>query len=128
MSEYISWKAGDPKIKPAPQNIKPKTWTLLNFDQGTAIKAKSSGTAIWGFYINVEQPGGAKSMKLRWLREPLGIKDFTGQRTLNLEDSNIHSDLWMFNAKAGQPVGIEVYHAGTSDLTIITRECKMFIV
>jgi hypothetical protein len=127
MSEYKSWKAGDPKIKPAPLKVKPKTWTLLTFDEGNVITPKGSGTAIWGFYINVEDAAGAKTMKLRWIREPNGIKDFTGQRTLDLELSNIHSDLWMFNAKAGQPVGIEVYHAGVSDMTIITRECKMWI-
>lgn len=127
MSEYVSWKAGDPKIKPAPLTVKPNTWTLLTFDQGNAITAKSSGTAIWGFYINVNDKAGAETMKLRWLREPNGIKDFTGQRTLDLNLSNIHSDLWMFNAKAGQPVGIEVYHAGVKDMIITTRECKMWI-
>ena len=127
MSEYVSWKAGDPKIKPAPQKIKPKTWTLLEFSEGNVITPKSSGTAIWGFYLNVDEAAGAGSLKLRWLREPNGAKDFTGQRVLNLKDSNIHSELWMFNAKKGQPVGIEVYHSGGQDLVIATRECKMWI-
>ena len=58
MSEYVSWKAGDPKIKPAPQKIKPKTWTLLKFDEGDAITPKTAGTAIWGFYVNVDDAAG----------------------------------------------------------------------
>lgn len=127
MSEYVSWKAGDPKIKAMPQKVKPKTWTLLEFEEGNVITPKNAGTAIWGFYVNVDDAAGAKIMKLRWLREPNGIKDFTGQRTLDLDLSNVHSDIWMFNAKKGQPVGIEVYHAGMGDMTIITRECKMWI-
>lgn len=128
MSEYVSWKAGDPQIKAMPQKIKPKTWTLLEFQEGNVITPQSDGTAIWGFYVNVDDPAGAKTMKLRWIREPNGIQDFTGQRTLDLNLSNIHSDIWMFNAKKGQPVGIQVYHAGTGDMTIITRECKMRVL
>ena len=26
--EYVSWKAGDPKIKPSPQTIRPKCGSL----------------------------------------------------------------------------------------------------
>lgn len=125
--EYTSWKTGDPTVKLNPQVIIPKTWTLLKFDLGSAITPQNSGNAIWGYYVNVTENGGAKTMKLRWLRDPSGSKDFTGQRTLDLSVSNIHSDLWMFNAKKGQPVGIQVYHAGTSNLIIGTRECKMLI-
>ena len=92
------------------------------FSQGKKKPRKNKNTAPPSQSVS-----GAKTMKLRWLREPNGIKDFTGQRTLDLDLSNIHSDIWMFNAKKGQPVGIEVYHAGASDMTIITRECKMWI-
>jgi hypothetical protein len=125
--EYVSWKAGDPKIKPAPQTIKPKTWTLLKFDEGDVITPKNAGTAMWAFYVNVNDAGGATNLQLRWIREPEGIQDFTGARTLDLKLDNIHSGLWFFNAKKGQPVGIQVYHTGAKDLVITTRETKMWI-
>ncbi len=127
MSEYVSWKAGDPKIKPAPQKIKAKTWTLLTFDEGSAIVPKTEGIANWAFYVNVNEPSGATKLEVRWLREPNGAKDFTGARTLDLKLDNIHSGTWFFKAKKGQPVGIEVRHNGTADMVITTRECKMWI-
>lgn len=125
--EYVSWKAGDPKIKPAPQTIKTKTWTLLTFDEGNVITPKNNGTAMWAFYVNVNDAGGASTLQLRWIREPQGIKDFTGARALDLKLDNIHSGVWFFNAKKGQPVGIEVYHEGKKDMVITTRETKMWI-
>jgi hypothetical protein len=128
MSEYVSWKAADPKIKPAPQIIKPKVWTQLDFGAQDSIVPKTSGTANWAFYINVEDLGGADKMKIRFTRD-IGTKDadFTGQRMLDLALDNIHSGTWFFNAKKGQPVGLEVYHAGKTNMTIITREFKMWI-
>jgi hypothetical protein len=126
--EYVSWKAGDPKIKPAPQKIKPKVWTQLDFGAQDSIVPKNSGIANWAFYLNVATAGGAKDMKIRFTRD-IGTKDadFTGQRMLDLALDNIHSGTWFFKANKGQPVGLEVYHAGTSDMTIITREFKMWI-
>lgn len=125
--EYVSWKAGDSKIKPAPLTIKPKTWTLLTFDEGDAITPKNDGVANWAYYVNVNKNGGAEKLELRWIREPAGIKDFTGARTLDLKLDNIHSGVWIFKAKKGQPVGIQVYHAGATDMVITTRECKLWI-
>lgn len=126
--EYVSWKAGDPKIKPAPQTIAPKTWTQLDFGAQDSIVPKNNGTANWAFYVNVNEKGNASKLKIRFTRD-IGTKDadFTGQRTLDLNVDHIFSDTWFFNAKKGQPVGIEVYHEGTGNMVITTREFKMWI-
>lgn len=128
MSEYVSWKAGDPKIKPAPQKIAPKTWTQLDFGAQDSIVPKTSGYANWAFYVNVKDDGGADRLKIRFTRD-IGTKeaDFTGQRMLDLKIDNIHSGTWFFKANKGQPVGLEVYHAGPGAMEIITREFKMWI-
>lgn len=127
-TEYVSWKAGDPAIKAAPQTIKPKTWTQLDFGAQDSIVPKNSGIATWAFYVNVNKEGGAKSMKIRFTRD-IGTKeaDFTGQRTLDLGLDHIFSDTWFFKANKGQPVGLEVYHEGTAPMVITTREFKMWI-
>jgi hypothetical protein len=126
--EYVSWKAGDPKIKPSPQTIRPKVWTQLDFGAQDSIVPKNTGHANWAFYVNVKELGGAKNMKIRFTRD-IGTAnaDFTGQRMLDLELDNIHSGTWFFKAKKGQPVGLEVYHAGPKDMVIITREFKLWI-
>jgi hypothetical protein len=126
--EYVSWKAGDPKIKPSPQTIRPKTWTQLDFGAQDSIVPKNTGHANWAFYLNVKELGGAKNMKIRFSRD-IGTAnaDFTGQRMLDLELDNIHSGTWFFKANKGQPVGLEVYHAGAADMVIVTREFKMWI-
>lgn len=126
--EYVSWKAGDPAIKAAPQTIKSKHWTQLDFGAQDSIVPKNSGIATWAFYVNVNKNGGAKSMKIRFTRD-IGTKDadFTGQRTLDLGLDHIFSDTWFFKANKGQPVGLEVYHEGATDMVIWTREFKMWI-
>jgi hypothetical protein len=126
--EYVSWKAGDPKIKPSPQTIRPKVWTQLDFGAQDSIVPKNTGHANWAFYINIKDLGGAKDMKIRFTRD-IGTKDadFTGQRMLDLTLDNIHSGTWFFKANKGQPVGLEVYHAGPKDMVIITREFKLWI-
>jgi hypothetical protein len=126
--EYVSWKAGDPKIKPSPQTIRPKVWTQLDFGAQDSIVPKNTGHANWAFYVNVKELGGAKNMKIRFTRD-IGTAnaDFTGQRMLDLELDNIHSGTWFFKAKKGQPVGLEVYHAGPKDMVIVTREFKLWI-
>jgi hypothetical protein len=126
--EYVSWKAGDPKIKPSPQTIRPKVWTQLDFGAQDSIVPKNTGHANWAFYVNVKELGGAKNMKIRFTRDiGTATADFTGQRMLDLTLDNIHSGTWFFKAKKGQPVGLEVYHAGPKDMVIITREFKLWI-
>lgn len=127
MTEYVSWKTGDPAIKPKPQTIQPKTWTTLSFDAGDCIVPHGNGTAHWAFYANADVTGGAKVLKARFCRDPKGIKDFTGHWSTALGVDSILCGAWFFNAKKGQPVGVQVWHDGTKPLTITTRELKMWI-
>lgn len=127
--QYVSWKQGDPAIKADPQKIKPKTWTLLTFGKnGSLIKPTADGLAHWGMYVNVSDNADAKSLMVRFTRDPKGIADFTGANSYSFAAGHIFSHMWMFLAKKGQPVGVEVYHDGTRDLVVGTREFKSAIL
>jgi hypothetical protein len=112
-----------------PQVIKPKTWTLLKFTNAngtfTVVTPKYDQWLNWCWYINVNATGGAKKLLVRWVRDPKGAKDWTGERAMNLAFHDKDSFCWMFKGKKGVPVGIWVYHEGASNLTIGTREIKM---
>jgi hypothetical protein len=127
MSEYISWKAGDPAIAASPQIIKPKTWTTVTFGKDSLIVPKTNGTATWAYYLNVDVPADSKLLKVRFMRDPKGIADFTGLKGIDLTSYAIDSGTWIFNAKAGQPVALQVYASGTKNVTLSTREFKMWI-
>lgn len=131
--QYVAWKQGDPKIKADPQTIKPKTWTALKFgDKGTTIMPKFTlftfGLGIFAWYVNVEKPADAKVVKVRFVRDPAGKHDFTGQRAFSLAVDNISSGVWFFKVAKGVPVGVEVYHDGSKSISISTREFKAAIL
>lgn len=127
--QYVSWKQGDPAIKADPQTIKPKTWTLLEFGvNGSLITPRSNGLGHWGTYINVSNGADAKNIQVRFIRDPKGKADFTGSISFDLASGHIFSHMWMFLAKKGESVGVQVYHDGTKNLTIATREFKGAIV
>lgn len=125
--EYVSWKQGDPLIKADPQIIKPKTWTSLKFGaNGDVIIPKHDGEALWCAYINVAGTGGASQYKVRFIRDPKKLADFTGIATYGIAyepQTHVH----FFNAKKGQPVALQVWHDGKTDMTIACREFKMWI-
>lgn len=130
--EYVSWKTGDPAIKPRPQVLQPGVWTLVHFDQGDAIVPKHTGIAKWYYYMNIQNAKGlfaAKSVDVRFIRDPKGIKDFTGQRPHDLRIGHIFTNdyNWAFTAKKGQPVGLQVRNNGKRPITLTTREFKMWI-
>lgn len=126
--EYVSWKAGDPAIKAKPQVIKPKTWTILTFEEGDAIVPKHDGEALWTYYINADDnTTDAKGFRARFIRDPKGAADFTGRFSIMFDQDHILAGNWNFKAKKGQPVSIQVYHEGKKDLTITTREFKLWI-
>ena len=129
MSQYVSWKSGDPLVGGKdPQTIKPKTWTLLEFGKnGNVIIPTVDGLAHWGMYINVEDNADAKSIMVRYIRDPKKLKDFTGATSFSFAAGHIFSHMWMFLAKKGQAVGVQVYHDGSRDLIIGTREFKASI-
>jgi hypothetical protein len=127
VTEYVSWKAGDPAIKADPQTIKPKTWTNLKFgSNGDVIVPKHDGQALWDAYVNIETAGGASQYKIRFIRDPKGIADFTGIASYGIAyepQTHVH----FFNAKKGQPVAVQIWHDGKSNMVVSTREFKMWI-
>jgi hypothetical protein len=126
--ELVSWKAGDPAIKAKPQVIKPKTWTVLTFEEGDGIVPKNNGTALWTYYINADDKStDAKGFKARFIRDPKGVADFTGRFSILFDQDHVLAGNWSFNAKKGQQVSIQVYHEGKKDMIITTREIKMWI-
>lgn len=125
--EYIAWKQGDPAIKNDPQDIKPKTWTSLKFGaNGTLIVPKNNGAAMWSVYANISSTGGASDVKFRFIRDPKGAADYTGIYSFDPAHEP-QSHTWFFNAKKGQPVAVQIYHNGKTNLTVTTREFKMWI-
>ena len=130
MSEYVSRKS-DATSKIPTQSLPSGKWTLLEVEGLTTIvpKGNSVAGAIWAIYLNIDSPklGGATSLTFRWVRDPSTVHDFTGQQTIaiNKGGKTIHSAMWIFMAKKGQPVGVELYHNGSKPLTITTRETKM---
>ena len=126
--QYVSWKEGDPKIKVSPQTIKPKTWTNLAFGKnGSLIKPVVNGLAHLGMYMNIADAGGAKTVMVRYIRDPKGVADFTGATSFSLSAGHIFSHMWMIQAKIGVPLAVQVYHDGTKPMKIATREFKAAI-
>lgn len=127
--QYVSWKEGDPAIKADPQVINPKTWTLLHFGaNGELINPTVNGLAHLGTYFNVSNTGGAKTIQVRYIRDPKGAADFTGSTSFSFTAGHIFSHMWAVIAKKGTPLGVQVWHDGPKPLTISTREFKAAIV
>jgi len=130
MTQYISRKS-DASSKPPTQTPKPNVWTPLEVESRIVLlpTESSKSGATWGTYLNVTTPklGGASELTIRWTREPAGINDSTGYTTfpLNKGRTTFISHLWMFQAKIGQAVVLQVRVNGKA--TIKTREVKLSI-
>lgn len=135
MSEYVSRKS-DSTSKVPTQSLPANAWTLLEVEGLKTIvpKGNSVAGAMWAIYLNIDSPklGGATELTFRWVRDPKqvnpkGAHDFTGQQTITVKKggNTIHSAVWLFMAKKGQPVGVEITHNGSKPLTLKTRETKM---
>lgn len=130
MSQYISRKS-DASSKPAEQNIRPNVWHNVEVENQTElVPNQSSATgALWVCYLNVVTPkiGGATELVLRWVRDPKGINDATGYETKSLKKgaTTFVKDVWVFKAKKGQPVVLQVKANGKA--TLKTREVKLSI-
>jgi hypothetical protein len=126
VSQYVSIKDDAHDF-----SVRPKTWTLLRFTVDgkalTTLTPTQDGVALWAWYINVDAKGGAKKLAVRFIRDPKGIADYTGEHGIDLTAHDKDSHLWMFKAKKGQPVGVQVWHDGTAPLVISTREFKLSI-
>lgn len=127
--QYVSWKQGDPLVGGKDnQVIKPKTWTNLKFGkEGELIKPSINAFAQIATYINVKETGGARSISVRFIRDPKGKADFTGEISFDLTTGHKFSHTWFLMAKIGVPLAVQVYHEGASKMEIGTREFKAAI-
>ena len=127
--QYVSWKQGDPLVGGADdQSVKPKTWVNLKFGtDGELIKPDINAFAQIATYINVKDAGGATVLNVRFIRDPKGAADFTGETAFDLAKGHKFSHTWFLMAKKGTPLAVQVYHDGKKPLVIGTREFKAAI-
>lgn len=130
MSQYISRKS-DASSKPATQPIPANKWVNVEVENTWDIvpTETSKAGALWACYLNVDSPkiGGASELVIRWTRDPKGINDSTGYETKALKKgaTTFIKDVWLFQAKKGQPVVLQVKANGKAVIT--TREVKLAI-
>jgi hypothetical protein len=130
VSQYISLKS-DTSSKNPPINLIVDKWHTVEAGGITdLVPTESSKTgALWATYLNVKTPkiGGASELVIRWVRQPKGINDATGYETKQLVkgETTFVKDVWLFQAKKGQPVVLQVKANGKA--TITTRELKLAI-
>jgi len=130
MSQYIS-KKSDKTSKPATQSLTSGKWVTVEAGGITELIATESSKAgaLFVCYLNVTTPklGAATELVLRWVRDPKGINDATGYETKPLKKgaTTFIKDVWVFQAKKGQPVVLQVKANGKA--TITTRELKLAI-
>lgn len=128
VSQYISLKS-DAGSRPATQVLPANKWVTLEVENQTQLVPTESATALWACYLNIQTPklAGATELTLRWTREPKGINDSTGyeSKTLKKGGTTFVKDLWIFKAKKGQPVVLQVKANGKAVIT--TREIKLSI-
>lgn len=130
MTQYISRKS-DATSKPATQALPANKWVNVEVENQTALMPteNSKTGALWACYLNVDSPkvSGATELTLRWTRDPSGINDATGYETKTLKKggTTFIKDVWLFQAKKGQPVVLQVRANGRA--TITTREVKLSI-
>jgi hypothetical protein len=130
MSQYLS-KKSDAKSKPATQSLTSGKWVTVEAGGVTQLTAteNSRAGALFVCYLNITTPklGGATELTLRWVRDPKGINDATGYETKTLKKgaTTFVKDVWLFQAKKGQPVICQVKANGKA--TINTRLLKLAI-
>ena len=130
VSQYIS-KKSDAKSKPPTQNLVKDKW--LTVEAGGITKLvptqNSEAGALWVCYLNITTPklAGATELTLKWVRDASGINDATGYTTVALKKgaTTFVTNVWVFQAKKGQPVSLQVKANGKA--TITTRELKLSI-
>ena len=130
MSQYISRKS-DASSKRPTQTLQGNTWSTLEVEGLFEVvpNQDSVAGALFATYLNVTTPriGGATQLTIKWVRDSKGINDATGYETITLNKGGTTyvKDLWMFQAKKGQPVSLAMKPNGKA--TITTREIKLAI-
>lgn len=130
VSQYISRKS-DASSKPPTQVLTANKWVTVEVENQIYLlpTESSKAGALWACYLNIETPklGGATELVIKWVRDPKGINDATGYETITLKrgGTTYVKDVWLFQAKKGQPVALQVKVNGKA--TITTRETKLAI-
>ena len=118
----VTWKDDTTR-----QYIKPGVWTLVQFNGQSVICPKSNTWAIHEWYLNyVRGTGGdVTKVSVRFVRDPDGVRDITGEHAwaTRLTDKESHS--WTFKSEVGVCVGILVKHNGSANLVLATRQFKL---
>jgi hypothetical protein len=129
--QYIVYKSDAKSPKPT-QTLTAGRWARLEAEGHTVLlpTVDSAYGALWAFYAYLDIPriGGATQVTTKWVRNP-GTKeaDETGRMTWQLTkgQSNWINQVWLFHARKGQPVGLEIVANGKC--TIRTRELKLSV-
>ena len=130
VSQYIS-KKSDATSTPANQSLTKDKWVTIEAGGITKLVPTETSKvgALWACYLNVKSASisGATQLTLRWVRDPSGINDATGYETINLNKNGTTfiTNVWLFQAKKGQPVTLQVKANGRA--TVTTRELKLSI-
>lgn len=111
-----------------PQIIQPNTWTLVTYETAlrndrsmsrdlSLIVPPESGDFIWARNLrweSIEIPDGdtrQRQFMARFIRDPHGIRDDTGaEDQIDTPGRDWDTNSWFFYGRAGQPVGVEVWH------------------
>jgi hypothetical protein len=114
-----------------PQMIPPNTWTLVTFEEIldndhsmardlSLIVPPANGSFLWARNLRwgaITIPEGdtrPRQFMSRFVRDPHGIRDDTGAADrLATPGRSWQTVAWPFKGKAGQPVGVEVWHDHT---------------
>lgn len=130
VSQYIS-KKSDANSKPAIQSLTSGKWVTIEAGGITKLVPTESSRAgaLFATYLNIKTPkiGGATELVIKWVRDASGINDATGYETITLKKgaTTFVKDVWLFQAKKGQPVTLQVKANGKA--TVTTRELKLAI-
>lgn len=116
-----------------PQLIPPTTWTLVTYEKVlvndrsmardlSLIMPPFAGSFLWGRNLRwaaITVPDGdvrPRQIMSRFVRDPHGIADDTGaDDRLATPGRSWQTVTWPFAGKAGQPVGVQVWHDHTED-------------
>jgi hypothetical protein len=130
MSQYIS-KKSDATSKIPTQTLVADKWVTIEAGGTTKLipTQDSEVGALWVCYLNITTPklAGATELTLKWVRDSAGINDATGYTTVALKKggTTFVTNVWVFQAKKGQPVTLQVRANGKA--TVTTRELKLSI-
>lgn len=119
-----------------PLVIPPNTWTLVTFDEVlrndhsmaqdlSLIVPPYAGDFIWGRNISWEAltlPDGdtrARQFMSRFVRDPHTDPDDTGaEDQVDTPGRDWDTNVWLFRGRAGQPVGVQVWHDHHTDAIV----------